>query len=118
MLIDIPEEWNESSGAASATGQVQDKLGASYGSNRDKFNTDDPNIQRIVSVLGEEHLSVKRIMELLELKGRDNFLKLYLRPAIDDGYLRPLYPSKPRHPRQKYLLTAKGLALYHELTKA
>ena len=118
LLIDMPEEWNESSGAASVTGQVQDKLEPSYNSNRDKFNTDDPNILRIVSVLGEEQLSVKRIMELLELKGRDNFLKLYLRPAIDDGYLRPLYPSKPHHPRQKYLLTAKGLALYHELKKA
>jgi len=26
-----------------------------------------------------------------------------------------LYPDKPRHPRQKYLLTVKGLALYNEL---
>ena len=26
-----------------------------------------------------------------------------------------LYPDKPRHPRQKYLLTAKGLALLSAL---
>ena len=24
-----------------------------------------------------------------------------------------LYPDKPRHPRQKYLLTIKGLAVYN-----
>lgn len=28
-----------------------------------------------------------------------------------------LYPDKPRHPRQKYILTHKGLALYNELIK-
>ena len=26
-----------------------------------------------------------------------------------------LYPQSPRHPRQKYLLTMKGLALYNEI---
>jgi hypothetical protein len=26
-----------------------------------------------------------------------------------------LFPDKPRHPRQKYLLTDKGLALYKKL---
>jgi hypothetical protein len=33
-------------------------------------------------------------------------------PAIAEGYVRLLYPDKPRHPRQRYLLTVKGLALY------
>jgi hypothetical protein len=28
-----------------------------------------------------------------------------------------LYPDRPNHPRQKYLLTVKGLALYNELNK-
>lgn len=49
------------------------------------------------------------MMEGVGLKGRDNFLKLYLNPAISEGYVRLLYPQSPRHPRQKYLLTAKGL---------
>jgi hypothetical protein len=56
-------------------------------------------------------------MEGLNLKDRKNVLNLYLNPSIADGYIRLLYPDKPRHPRQKYLLTVKGLALYHELTK-
>ncbi len=48
----------------------------------------------------------------MELKGRDNFLKVHLNPAISKGFVRLLYPDKPHHPRQKYLLTAKGVMLY------
>ena len=50
------------------------------------------------------------------LKNRESFMDVYLNPAISEGYVRLLYPDKPRHPRQKYLLTVKGLALYNELT--
>lgn len=56
-------------------------------------------------------------MDALDLKGRDNFLNLYLNPAINEGFVRLLYPDSPRHPRQKYLLTAKGLAVYNEHNK-
>ena len=49
------------------------------------------------------------MMEGLHLKGRDNFLKLHLNPALQSGIVAPLYPDSPRHPRQKYLLTQKGL---------
>jgi hypothetical protein len=69
----------------------------------------------MVRLIGEQELSVKGIMEGLDLKDRKNVLNLYLNPSIADGYVRLLYPDKPRHPRQKYLLTVKGLALYHEL---
>ena len=57
------------------------------------------------------------MMNGMELKGRDNFLNLYLMPAIANGYVRLLYPDSPRHPRQKYLLTVKGLAAYEEIKK-
>ena len=30
---------------------------------------------------------------------------------MNEGYVRMLYPDSPRHPRQKYLLTVKGLML-------
>ena len=63
-------------------------------------------------------MAIKEIMEVLKLKGRDNFLKLYLNPAITDGFVRMLYPDKPRPPRQKYLLTAKGVMLYNEIMNA
>lgn len=55
------------------------------------------------------------MMENMQLKGRDNFLNLYLYPAIQAGYVSLLYPDKPRHSRQKYFLTVKGLALLYAL---
>ena len=36
---------------------------------------------------------------------------------MKEGFVRMLYPDKPRHPRQKYLLTVKGTLLFNELTK-
>ena len=49
------------------------------------------------------------------LKHRPTFMENYLNPAIEDGFVRLSFPDKPKHPRQKYLLTVKGLALYNEL---
>ena len=71
----------------------------------------------MLRVVGEQELSVKEIMEGIGLKDRKNVLNLYLNPAIAGGYVRLLYPQSPRHPRQKYLLTVKGLALFNELNK-
>lgn len=60
-------------------------------------------------------MSIKQMLEGVGLKDRMNFLEYNLNPAIAEGFVRLLYPDKPRHPRQKYLLTVKGLALYKEL---
>ena len=84
---------------------------------KDKIHTEDPNIRMLIHVVGEQELSVKEIMEGLGLKDRKNVLNLYLNPALTAGYMRLLFPQSPRHPRQKYLLTVKGLALYNELMK-
>ena len=84
---------------------------------QDKLHTDNPNIAQLIQVIGEKELSVKEMMNGVGLKGRDNFLNLYLMPAIANGYIRLLYPDSPRHPRQKYLLTVKGLAAYEEIKK-
>ncbi|MBO4215696.1 MAG: Fic family protein [Bacteroidaceae bacterium] len=117
MLINPPEGWPMPENAPSGSGQVQDKLGTSTGQAQDKFHTDNYNITSVIKVIESHQMSVKEIMTGLQLKGRDNFLNLYLLPAIAEGYVRLLYPDKPRHPRQKYLLTVKGLALYNEMNK-
>ena len=62
-------------------------------------------------------MSVREMLHAVGLKDRMNFLEYSLNPAINEGFVTLLYPDKPRHPRQKYLLTVKGLALYNELTK-
>ncbi len=33
------------------------------------------------------------------------------------GQVQDKYPQSPRHPRQKYLLTVKGMMLFNELNK-
>lgn len=115
LHVNPSPEWRVRPNLAEQAGQVQDKLGTSSGQVRDKFHADNPNITELVRAVGEKELSVKEMMDGLGLKGRDNFLKLYLSPSIDEGFIRLLYPSSPRHPRQKYLLTSKGLLLFDSL---
>lgn len=118
MMINPPEEWKmPDSELTTSTGQVQDKYGTSSRQVQDKFLTDDENIKRLVKTVGNRQMSLKEMMEGLALKGRDNFLNLYLTPALKEGWLRLLYPNSPRHPRQKYLLTIKGMSLYQEITQ-
>lgn len=117
-------EWSVQPNLADPTGnrtstpQVPYKYPTSMGQAQDKLHTDNPNIKKLTLVVGEKELSMKEIMEGFELKDRKNVLNLYLTPAIAEGYIRLLYPQSPRHPRQKYLLTMKGMALYNELTKS
>ena len=106
-----------------STEQVQDKYRTSIEQVQGKFEisslistgnqiyTDDENTIRLVQTMGLEKLSIKEIMGKIELKHRPTFMENYLNPAIENGFVRLLYPDSPRHPRQKYLLTVKGMML-------
>lgn len=72
---------------------------------------------KLIKAISESEMSVKEMISAVGLKDRKNFLNLYLNPAFQGGYIRLLYPNSPRHPRQKYLLTVKGLALLSDLKK-
>ena len=111
---EFKEQPNNDKGL-SQTGQVQDKYRTSTGQVHDKFHTDNANVRQLVEIIGDSQLSLREMMEAVRLKGRDNFLNLYLNPAIQEGLVGQLYPDSPRHPRQKYLLTAKGLALWKKV---
>lgn len=74
------------------------------------------NVKRLILAIGTEEKSVKEMMETIGLKNRPNFLEYSLTPAISDGFVTMKYPSSPRHPRQKYLLTVKGLAVYDKMS--
>ena len=67
--------------------------------------------------LGNNQMSIKDMLKAVGLKDRMNFIEYSLTPAIAQGYVSMLYPDKPRHPRQKYLLTEKGNALLEELRR-
>ena len=81
----------------------------------DLLNTENELIKRLIKVIGHEQMSIKQMLERVGLKDRMNFLEYNLNPSISEGYVRLLYPDKPHHPRQKYLLTVKGSLLYNEL---
>ena len=108
MLVNPPEEWNTptSSPISTPTSSVHDML-----------QTENPLIRNLVKFIGNNQCSIKDILEGVGLKDRKNFLEYHLVPAISEGYVCLLYPDKPRHPRQKYLLTLKGQILFQELTK-
>ena len=76
------------------------------------------NIKRLVVGIGTDEKSVKEMMEAVGLKNRPNFLEYSLTPAVTEGLVKMKYPNSPRHPRQKYLLTAKGLAVYNKCVKS
>ena len=113
LHIHPTEEWSvqPNLNTPTSTRQVPDKYPTST------ILTDNQKVIRVVLALGEEQLSVKEIMVKVGLKDRENFLSNSLNPSIANGFVRLLYPDSPRHPRQKYLLTVKGLALYNELNK-
>ena len=69
------------------------------------------NVRRLILAIGKEEMSVKSMMEAVGLKNRPNFLEYSLSPAISEGFVCMKYPNSPHHPKQKYLLTVKGLML-------
>ena len=111
LHIHPTEEWKVQLNRAVTNGDTcqSDKYPTSTRQVPDKLDAVNPNIIKLVQIIGEQKMTVKDLMTSIGLKDRENFLKLYLNPAISEGYVRLLYPQSPRHPRQKYLLTAKGL---------
>ena len=107
MLVNPPEELEAPASTPSST---PSSAGV-------PFTTDNENILRLVKAIGHRQLSLKEMLATVGLKDRMNFMEYSLTPAMAEGFVCLLYPDKPRHPRQKYLLTVKGSALYNELTK-
>ena len=122
LHIQATEEWKEQPrlDEPGSSEQVQDKCRTSteqvpnkhYGA----LQTDNPNIERLIIAVADQQISVIQMMERLSLKHRPTFLENYLNPAMNDGFIRQLYRQSPRHPRQKYLLTVKGMALYNKIS--
>lgn len=71
-------------------------------------------IRRIILVL-ENEMKRSEIMEALELSHRENFIKNYLEPVMHRGYIEQTYPENPKHRKQKYRLTKKGLEIKRKL---
>jgi len=109
MMIDAPEEWKMPDSEQSPD-KLPDKL-------PDKFSTNNEYVKRLVEVVGHDEVTIKDTLKVLGLKDRESFMKVYLNPALKERFVCMKYPDKPNHPRQRYMLTAKGLALYNEIKK-
>lgn len=82
-----------------------------------KFYTSNENVIGLVWAVGTQEMNIKEMMEAKNLKDRKNFIDYHLEPSLRERFVRMKYPDRPNHPRQRYLLTVKGLALYNELKK-
>lgn len=74
-------------------------------------------VQRVVLVLSGEMKRIE-IQDVLELKHQEYFRDNYLLPAIDAEYVELTFPDNPKHPNQRYRLTAKGIALKKQIQKS
>lgn len=117
MVIDAPEEWQESVDNVTPTSTPTSTPASTPTSSTNQLYTSNTNIKKLVSAIGETPKSIREILELLNLKDRKNLLEYYVMPAQANGFVTLLYPDKPRHPRQKYVLTVKGLALLSSISK-
>lgn len=115
LHIHATDEWKKQPNLAEPINalEIPDKYRTSTVQVESKLHSDNYSIVKIVLTIGGSQMSVREMMSAIGLKHRENFLANYLNPAISEGYIRLLYPDSPRHPRQRYLLTAKGMALYN-----
>lgn len=106
MLIEPPKEWTKNEAPhRTSTEQVPNKLSEQVNDHE----------RKLILAIGNQYLSLKQIMVAIGLKHRPTILYNYVEPAMNDGIVALLYPKSPRHPRQKYKLTMKGLAIYQGL---
>lgn len=114
LHIHTTDEWKTQPNLATRTStrtsteQVPEQV-------KDLLHTNNQLIIELIKIIGNEAFTITQLMQMVGLKHRPNFLEYHLNPAISDGYVRMFYPNSPRHPRQKYLLTAKGQAFFKAL---
>jgi len=69
-----------------------------------------PQVGQLISVIAGE-INRKEIQDKLNLNDRMNFMKNYLKPAIEQGIIEMTIPDKPNSRLQKYRLTEKGMSI-------
>lgn len=78
-------------------------VGRSTDQDSDQVTDQDKNqIDRIISVIGEDTLSAAEIMARLGLSHRPTFRKNYLNPALEQNLIERTIPDKPNSRNQKY----------------
>lgn len=60
-------------------------------------------------------MSIKFLMDKLNLKHRPTFLYDYLQPSMDMEFIEMTQPDSPKSPTQKYRLAAKAIGIKKKL---
>ncbi len=81
MMIDAPEDWKMPENE-----QVPHKYRTSTEQATEQVRT-------LVISMGQDQLTLKQMMEKMNLKHRPNFIDNYLNPAMADGFIHLLYPG-------------------------
>lgn len=115
LHIHPPMEWSVQPNITITDKYPTSTPASTPSSSRNLIHTDNELIVRLVKAIGNEQLSIKQMLERVGLKDRMNFIEFNLNPAISEGFVRMQFPDNPHHPRQKYLLTTKGVLLYNDI---
>ena len=89
--------WFSGQAGGQASGQVSEQVSE--------------QVQILVNAIRENVYSMFDIQSRLNISSRRYVLVEMLTPAIEQGYVLRAYPDKPRHPKQRYYLSEKGLKL-------
>ena len=109
--------WQDDDTHTSTHTSSDENTHTSTHTSNEKLMPKSENVRKLVLAIGRGELNVKEMMECVGLKNRPNFMEYSLVPAIEGGYVRLKFPESPRHPRQKYLLTLKGLLALDGLSR-
>ena len=66
----------------------------------------------------KEKKSLTELMEALSASSRRTFVRQIVNPFMEASLIELTHPENPRHPKQKYLLTEKGVAWLKKLEEA
>jgi Fic family protein len=69
-----------------------------------------PTVKKLISACSGE-MSRDALQKKMGLKDKMSFIKIYLKPAMEQGLIEMTLPEKPNSRNQKYRLTSKGIAL-------
>ena len=68
-------------------------------------------VQLLLNCVRDNAYSITELQERLGIKSRRYLREEIIIPAIEGGLVLRAYPDKPRHPKQRYYLSEKGLKL-------
>jgi len=70
-----------------------------------KYRPSTAQVEKLISVMDSEYISVHDIMSLCGIVRRKTIQDSYITPALTDGSIERKYPNQPKRPDQMYCLT-------------